>query len=74
MRPIKAWISGGAETKGDIIVSTYLADILNFIEFIKSSETASQATNNEDTKSKSEAYATTHPAMPEYIIVHNHLN
>ncbi|MEY5048035.1 MAG: hypothetical protein RLZZ175_1394 [Bacteroidota bacterium] len=56
------------------VPDNYLADILNFIEFIKSSETASQATNNEDTKSKSEAYATTHPAMPEYIIVHNHLN
>lgn len=56
------------------VPDNYLADILNFIEFIKSSETASQTANNEDTKSMSEAYATTHPAMPEYIIVHNHLN
>ncbi len=51
-----------------------LADILNFIEFIKSSENLSKSTVNEDINAKSKAYATKHPAMPEYIIVQNYLN
>jgi len=53
------------------VPNQYLAEILSYIHLIKN-EMAENSDENVPTQT--DAFFTTHPALPDYIVIDNHLN